>query len=258
MRSYAMITGATKNAGYAIAERFLKEDWNVLITSREAERAREAADALGERYGQHRAFGLGMDPADVASVRAAFCQADKVAPRLRAFVANAANLGQHQNLFSTTEDEWNGVMHANVRGAFFGCQEAVKRMDAGAAICVVGSVHSHACLPDRIVYATSKGALNAFVRAAAVELGHLGVRVNSLIAGAIWVDRWEGMTEAQTAQLRADYPLGRESQPEDIANAVYFLCSDQSATMTGSEMTVDSGFLCPLGKFDAGWRPEKE
>lgn len=77
--------------------------------------------------------------------------------------------------------------------------------------------------------------------------------VNSLIAGAIWTERWLSQTPEQTQKRRDQYPAGRESAPEDIASALYFLCSDQSPTITGTELTVDSGISICLLPYNKHW-----
>ncbi|MDD3334073.1 MAG: SDR family oxidoreductase [Eubacteriales bacterium] len=160
----------------------------------------------------------------------------------------------------TTEEEWDAVMNANVRGTFFGVQEAVKLMKkaGGGSIVALSSVHSHGAIPGRVAYSSSKGAINAMMRCFAVELGHLSIRANSIIAGAIWSERWTTQSPEETERRRRQYPAGRESSPDEIAAAVYFLCSDQSPTVTGTEFTVDSGIGICLLPYNKDWNKENE
>lgn len=256
MRPVVMITGATKNTGFAIAERFAAEGYNVCVTSRDGEQARAAAVRLAQTYAGCHALGLALDPACHESLCEAFAAFGSVFDRLDAFVSNAANLGVGLNVFNTSPEAWDAVMNANARGTFFCCQQALQFMKPGGAICMVSSVHAHQCIPERIVYAASKGAINAMTHALALETGHLDIRVNAVVAGAIWSDRWEQLSEKDQAERRARYPIGRESTGADIANGVYYLCSDQSRTVTGTELIIDSGISVCLLPFQKEWRPK--
>ncbi len=253
MQKTAMVTGATRNIGYAIAERFALEGYDVILTSRSADSARQAAEKVRQAYPSVRTHGIAMNPGDMVSLRAAFAEVGALTGRLDAYVSNAANLAMGLNTFNTQPTEWDDVMNANARGTFFGCQEAAKLMARGGAICAISSVHALACNPNRIVYSASKGAINAMMRGMAIELAHRGIRVNTIVAGAIWTDRWEELSEQELAERRDRCPLGRESCPPDIANGAFFLCSDQSATITGTELTIDSGFRACLLRYDKDW-----
>ena len=247
------VTGATKNTGFAIARKFASEGWNVCLSSRDGKAADAAAAKLGAEFPGVGTLGLGMDPADVLSVRAAFGRIGERFGRLDAFVSNAANLGVGLSILSTTPEDYDAVMNANVRAAFFGAQEAVKLMKDGGAVTVISSCHAKRSVPGRICYTVSKAALGGMVRSLAVELGPLGIRANAILAGAIRTDRWEGLTEAEVQERRDRYPAGRESSPEDIAEAVFFLSGDAARTITGVEMPVDSGVGVCLLKYNKDW-----
>jgi len=257
MRRVAIVTGATKNVGYGIVERFINEGYDVVVTSRSAAAAQSAAERLKTQCLQARTLGVGMDPGSVPDIRRAFAKIEQVMERIDVLVVNAANLGMDMNIFFTTENDWDSVMNANAKGCFFCCQEAVRRMGAGSAICLISSTHSRQSLPDRIVYAASKGAMNVIARTCAVECAHKGIRVNTIIAGPLWTDRWNKLSQEERQTRRDIYPCGHESKPEDVASAVYFLCSDQSSTITGAEVVVDSGVTLSLERpFDNNWRPQ--
>ena len=243
-----LITGATKNTGLAIARRFASDGWNVAITSRDAVSAEAAAKGIDGEI-----IGLGMDPANVADIRAAFAAVKERFGRLDAFVNNAAHLGVGLSILNSTEADWDAVMNANARAAFFCAQEAVKLMKDGGSIVFISSCHALKSVPGRILYTTSKAALGGIVRSLAVELGPLGIRANAILAGAIRTDRWDGLTEDEVAARRARWPAGKESTPDDIAAAVAFLCSDAAATITGAEIPVDSGIGVCLLQYNKDW-----
>lgn len=250
----AMITGAAQNTGLAIAQRFVQEGYGVILTSRSAESAKEAAQGLMARFPSSQVWGIQLEMDSAESIARGFQEAAKIAPHLDVFVANAAHLGVDVDIFTATAQTFDAVMNINVRGTFFCCQEAVKLMGEGSAICLISSIHSKAACTGRTVYAASKGAINAMMRAMAVELAHLGIRVNALIAGAIHTVRWDGQTPEQTAARRSRYPSGREATGDEIAAGVYYLCGPESLTTTGTELTIDSGLGACALPYDKNWR----
>lgn len=248
-----MVTGATKNTGWAITRRFAADGWNVALTSRDAAAAENAAAKLKGEFPAVEALGLAMDPAKVPDIRAAFAAVGERFGRLDAFVNNAAHLGVGLSILNTTEADWNAVMDANARAAFFGSQEAVKLMKGGGSIVFISSCHALRAVPGRICYSVSKAAIGGIVRSLAVELGPLGIRANAVIAGAVRTDRWDSLTPEQVQERRDRYPAGMESSPDEIAAAVAFLCSESARTITGIEMPVDSGIGVCLLKYNKNW-----
>ena len=243
----AFVTGATKNTGLAIARRFAADGWRVAVTSRDAAAAETTAKSLAAEFPGCEALGLRMDPARVSDIRAAFAAVGERFGRLDAYVNNAANLAVGLSVLNATEDDWDAVMNANARAAFFGAQEAVKLMAKGGSLVFISSCHAKKAIPGRALYTASKAAVGGIVKSLTVELGPLGIRANAILAGAIRTDRWDGLSGEEIAARRARWPIGIESTPEQIAAMVAFLCSDAGATITGAEMPVDSGIgVCLL------------
>jgi len=258
-KKVAFVTGAVRNTGYAIAQRFAREGWNVCISSRDEASAKEAVARLEKEFPQTEFLGIGIDQSYIEQIETGFKKIEAHFGRLDAFVANAAHLAVDYNTFNTTPEMWDSVMNANVRGTFFCSQAAARLMEkTGGSIVLISSVHANQSITGRVAYSASKAAINAMMRCMAVELGYLGIRVNALIAGAIWTERWATQSEEVTAKRRSQYPAGKESAPEDIASAVYFLASDQSPTITGTEMTVDSGISVCLLPYNKDWNQPKE
>jgi len=247
------VTGATKNTGWAIARRFASQGWNVIVSSRSFAAAEAAAAKLKAEFPQVETLGLAMDPAKVEDVRAAFAAIRERFGRLDAFVNCAAHLGVGMSILSTTPEDYDALMNANVRAPFFCVQEAVKLMKDGGSVTFISSCHALRSVPGRICYTVSKAALGGMVRSLAVELGPLGIRANAVLAGAIRTDRWDGLTPEQVQERRDRYPAGRESSTDDIAAAVAFLASDEARTVTGIEMPVDSGIGVCLLKYNKDW-----
>lgn len=253
MKKTMLVTGATKNTGWAIARRFAADGWNVAITSRDAASAEAAAADLKAEFPSVDALGLGMNPANVADIRAAFAAVKERFGRLDAFVNNAAHLGVGLSVLNSTEADWEAVMNANARAAFFGSQEAVKLMRDGGAIVFISSCHAKRTIPGRALYTASKAALGGITRSLALELGCLGIRVNAILAGAIRTDRWDGLSEEEVAARRARWPAGIESTPDDMAAMVAYLCSGAARTITGTEIPIDSGVGVSLLQYNKDW-----
>ena len=254
MKKVAFVTGAVRNTGIAIARRFAREGWDVVISSRDANFAIATALQLKTEYPESDFLGVAMDPGKVADIRVAFSRIKERFSRLDAFVSNAAHLGVGLSVLNTREEDWNAVMNANARGSFFGAQEATCLMKDGGSIVFISSVHAIKSIPGRICYTASKACIGGMMRSMAVELGCMGIRVNSILAGAIRSERWDSLTDEEIAARRARWPSGKESTPEEIAAAVYFLCGEESKTITGIEMPVDSGILACLLAYNKDWR----
>lgn len=248
-----LVTAATKNTGLAIAEKFASEGFSVVVTSRDKCEAEEAAQCLAEKY-NIKARGYELELLDVEQIRSVFAEVRKDFGGLDIFVANAANLGVDIDMLSVDEEEYEAVVDANLKGSFFCAQQAalIMKEQRKGSIVFISSVHSHECIWGRSLYTASKGGINALAKAMAIELGPLGIRTNCIIAGAIKTDRWNSLTPEQIAKKRANWPVGLESTGEDIANGVFYLGTDLSKTVSGTELTIDSGILVSLLPFNGG------
>ena len=242
-----MITCGTRNTGLAIARRFAKAGYDVALTSRDVRAAEETAKQIAQAFGV-KAVGYGLVYNQVDAIRQVFAQVGADFGRLDVFVANSADLGVGFDLLNTTEADFDAIVDVNLKGSFFCCKYAAELMkENGGSIVTMGSVQGTGAVEGRTVYGITKAALSQLVKSMAFELGQYGIRANNIIAGAIHSERWDALTPEQIAQRRSKYPIGRESSEEEIANAVYFLGSEQSATITGTDLTVDSGLsVCLL------------
>ena len=248
MNKVIFITGATKNTGLAIAEKFAKNGYGVALTSRRADDAEKTAVDLSRKYGT-KAKGYALDLQSVEDIKDVFAAVRRDFGRLDVFVGNSASLGVDVDVLNATEEDFDGVMDVNLKGNFFCAQQAalIMKENGGGSIVMMGSVHYSQAIWGRALYTASKGGLFSLVKSLAVELGEFGIRANTIVAGAIHTERWDVQSPEQTAKRRAQYPVGRESFGEDIANAAFYLGTELSATVTGTELTVDSGIsICLL------------
>ena len=251
--SVVFITGATKNTGYAIAEKFASGGYDVCISSRRKKDADIAALEIGTKYNV-KAMGYELDLSDVADIKRVFGEIKTDFGRLDTFVANSANLGVDYDILSATEEDYDDLMNVNLKGTYFCCQQAalIMKEQGGGSVVIMSSVHCKECIPGRSLYTVSKGGLDSLAKSMAIELGAYNIRTNSIIAGAKKTDRWDGFTDEQIAKRRANWPIGIESTGEDIANGVYYLGTDLSKTVTGTDLTIDSGILVSLLPFNGG------
>lgn len=245
------ITGAAKNTGLAIAEKFASEGFSVAVSSRSKESAEKTAKYITEKYGV-KSRGYALDLTSVEDIKQVFSEIKKDFGRLDTFVPNSADLGVGQDILSVTEKNYDDLMNVNLKGTYFCCQQAGLLMkETGGSIVIINSVHALECIYGRSLYSVSKGGLHTLAKTIAIELAPYGIRANCIMAGAIKTDRWDGFTEAEVAARRANWPLGIESTGEDIANGVYYLGTDLSKTVTGSDVTIDSGIAASLLQFSS-------
>ena len=239
---YAMITGAHKGTGYAIAQRFAREGWGVIVTSRSGENARAAAESIARESGGY-ARGFACAAGNENQVVEIFEALRRENRLISALVLNAADLGMGQNAFTVPLDQWMQVIGTNLGWNFSIMRQAALHMKdrGGGAIAIIGSNTTRRAIPDRSAYIASKGGLVALSKALAVEWGDYRIRVNVVVSGSIKTERWANQTEAWRQIRRDRAPLGDIADFDDLANAAYFLCSDEAGIITGAELCVDGG-----------------
>ena len=240
-----LITGATENTGLAIAKRFAADGYNIALTSRNKAKAAIAAAEISSQY-KCKTAGYAFDFTEQSAVTL-FEKVQEDFKELHTLVLNAADLAVDFGILNTTAADFDRICAVNLKGNFICCQQAARLMlKTGGSIVIVGSVHHRETIGGRAVYSLCKGGLYSLSCAMAVELGRYNIRSNYISCGAIRTNRWDALTPQQVAEKRTRYPLGVESTGEDIAQAAFYLGTDLSKTVTGTELTVDSGIGCCL------------
>ena len=242
MDKYVFVTGASAGTGYAICERFAREGYGVILTSRSQKSADEAAKRLSEQTGAY-ARGFASSAGCEEEVRAIFDTLKEEGRMVTQVVLNAADLGIGQNAFETSYEDWMRVIETNLGWNFTIMREAARHMKAcgGGSIVIIGSNTARRAIVDRSAYIASKGGLTALCKALAIEWGELGIRVNIIVSGSIKTIRYDAQSEENQRRTCERTPIGDIATFEDIANAAYFLASDESRVITGAELVVDSG-----------------
>lgn len=252
MNKAVLITGGTIGGGFACAERFAKEGYDVFITSRSAERAQAAAKKVAEKHGVF-AKGYALDIRNEQQVIDIFHDIDGLERFVETLVLNSADMGfgadpaKGMDFFTVPVEEYQRVFETNLVWNFMIVRQAALRMREHhkGAVVFIGSNTSYRAIPNRSAYSASKGGINAMSKAFAVDLGPYGIRSNVVLAGTIKTARWVKMGAKQIVNGTLT-PIGDISDFEDIANAVWYLGSDESKNVTGAELAVDGGMSAQL------------
>jgi 3-oxoacyl-[acyl-carrier protein] reductase len=236
--STALVTGAGSGIGKAIAQELGRSGCRVAVNDISTDAARSSVSEL-EAAGIQ-AFSVPADVGACSEVEAMFERVLQHYDRLDILVNNAG-VQKWTPLLDQTEAEWDRVIDTNLKGCFLCTQQAGRHMrQRGSGVIVnLGSGSNKAPFPNLSSYTASKGGIEMFTRAAAVELGPFGIRVNCVAPGAIDIDRTRMEAPDFAAAWAAITPLRRIGTPEDVARVIVFLASEQASFVTGQTIWVD-------------------
>jgi NAD(P)-dependent dehydrogenase (short-subunit alcohol dehydrogenase family) len=236
-----LVTGAARGIGLAVAGRFLADGWRVALLDIAGEALKKSVAALAA---PDHTLALVCDVADTNAVATALADVEHHFGRLDALVNNAG-VAVFAPLMDTTDADWKRVLEVNLTGPFLCTKAAVPLMQGhgGGAIVNITSISGLRASTLRSAYGTSKAGLAHLTKQLAVELASFGIRVNGVAPGPVDT----AMAKAvHTPEIRADYhdaiPLNRYGLEEELAEAVFFLCSDRASYITGQILAVDGGF----------------
>jgi glucose 1-dehydrogenase len=240
----ALVTGSSKGIGQAIAIRYAEEGADVVVNYNSDPKGAEDTVARIQASRRH-AVAIKVDLGSVASVRALMEQGWDALGGLDILVNNAG-IEIHAPFREVTERDYDKVVDVNLKGVFFATQTFVNKLSvAGRSgkVINISSVHEELPFPNFAAYCASKGGLKMLTRNLAVELGPLGITINSIAPGAIETPINAKLLNdpKKLAALTAQIPLGRLGKPSDIAGLAVFLASSESDYATGATFTVDGG-----------------
>lgn len=239
----AVVTGGTQGIGLAIAERFVRDGWNVIVTARNGERLKQVVKNLGPlAVGEQGDVGVLADvERTVAAIKTRFGTAD--------VLVNNAGLMEVFPIGTPLAEAaaaFDRIMNANVRGSFLMAHALAPLLKSpGGRIINLGSIvaHTGGSVPGFSAYATSKGAVHGLTLALARELGPRGINVYTVSPGyTAETGQSSGFDAARVAKIVEKIPLGRPGKGEDIANAVAWLASPESSYVTGMTLPVNGGW----------------
>ena len=240
----ALVTGSSKGIGRGIAIRLAQEGADVVINynsdPRGAEEALAEVQALGRRGAILRA-NLGT----VGEVRDLVSQSAEALGGLDVLVNNAG-IEKHAAFWDVTESDFDAVQNVNLKGVFFATQAFVQHCRAAGRpgkIINISSVHEELAFPNFAAYCASKGGVRMLTRTLAVELGPLGITINSIAPGAIETPINTKLLNdpVKLQSLKRQIPLGRLGKPADVAGLAVYLASADSDYVTGTTYLIDGG-----------------
>jgi len=242
---WAVVTGGVSGIGLGVAMALARDGWDVALSYLDDDdkpaRATREIEALGGRvYVSRSDAGVAADVETFFDGAAAFFGR---APRL---LVNNASMQTWSPLVDLGEGDWDRVLRTNLKGCFLNTQKAARLMIAARlAGCIVniGSGCNKIPFPDLVDYSASKAGIDQLTRSAAMELGPHGIRVNCVAPGAIEVERTLQESPSYRDTWSRITPLRRVGIPQDVADAVLFLCSERAAFITGQTLGIDGGLF---------------
>ncbi|HPB11455.1 MAG TPA: 3-oxoacyl-[acyl-carrier-protein] reductase [Kiritimatiellia bacterium] len=238
----AVVTGAARGIGQAIAQRLAQEGADVVICDLQAEWLAETAGIV-EGLGR-KALPLAVDVGDSEAVNACINEVVKVFGKVDIMVNNAG-ITKDTLLVRMSDDDWDAVLRVNLKGTFLFSRAVAKHMmkQRSGAIVNIASISGVIGTAGQANYAASKAGVIALTKSTANELAARGVRANAIAPGFISSKMTDALSEDVRKQYLSRIPLGRFGTVEDIANAVVFLASEQSSYMTGQTLHVNGGMV---------------
>jgi NAD(P)-dependent dehydrogenase (short-subunit alcohol dehydrogenase family) len=240
----ALVTGASKGLGQAMAMALAAEGVRVGLVSRDRAKLHEVAGKISAAGGHAEVFTADVaDEAQVARVREEI--AAKFGGKLHILINNAG-INIRKAITEFTLGEWNSVMNTNVTSAFLMCRAFVPLMcgHGYGRIINMTSMMSHVSLPGRTAYSASKTALLGFTRALALELAPEKITVNGISPGVFATEMNTPLLENAelSAQFLAKIPVNRWGRPDEIGRLAVYLCSEDAGFITGTDIVIDGGW----------------
>ena len=232
----ALITGGSTGIGLATAKRFVDEGAYVFITGRREPELNAAVKEIGENV-----VGVQGDVAKLGDLDRLFAQIKREKGKLDIVFANAG-ITPRTPLGKITEENFDSIFNANVKGLLFTVQKALPLMPDGASIILNASIVASKGFPEWSVYSATKAAVRSFARTWTTDLRDRRIRVNALSPGYIDTPPWRAAADEQRMKMISNtVPLGRFGTADETAKAVVFLASNDSSYITGTELFVDGG-----------------
>lgn len=243
LHKVALVTGGADGIGKSICQRFKAEGAKVVVADVEEKKGAALAKEIGGD-----AIFVACDVGDKASVDAAIAAAVEAFGSLDICVSNAGII-HGADFLDIEEDDFDRVIRVNLKGVFLTGQAAARQMAKqgnGGAIVNMSSVNGVFAIPNQVPYCASKGGVGQLTKVMALALTGHNIRVNAVGPGSIATDMLKNAILTDDAAKRKVFsrtPMGRLGEPEEIANVVTFLASDQSSYITGTTIYADGGRL---------------
>lgn len=241
----AVITGGASGIGWATVEKFVAEGANVVIADIDAERAAAAADEVNSRYAETRAASVGVDVSVFTEVEAAVQSAVDAFGRLDVIFNNAGIAGGRPLLDHDPERDYLPMIRVDQDGVYYGILAAGRqfvRQGGGGVIISTSSIYGEQAAELSFTYSAAKAAVISFTRSAAYELAEHGIRAVAITPGRVGTAIINQFSDELKATFAAEQLRNQMTEPDEIANVVAFLASDEANVINGTVVHVDDGY----------------
>jgi len=236
-RKVALVTGASRGIGAAIAQQLLQDGFFVVGTATSESGAQKLTEQLGEQ-----GVGLVLDVRHLDQIEAVVSNIEQnYGPVL--VLVNNAGITRDNLLLRMSEDDWDDILNIHLKAVYRLSKRVLKGMTKArfGRIINVSSVVAHFANPGQANYSAAKAGIEAFSRSLAKEMGSRQITVNSVAPGFIATEMTDSLSEDLRKKMSDQVALGRLGEPQDIANAVSFLASDKAGYITGTVLHVNGG-----------------
>ena len=240
-----LVLGGGTGIGSAIARGFVDAGASISLSYNGSKAGAEAVAEYAQAAGS-RSLLCEADSRSVAAVESVVDRTVKEFGSIDVLVYNAG-LTDPKPLFEITEEEWDRTLDINLKGMFFCARKAASYMrdqPQRGTIILLSSVHSIQAYPDHQHYASSKGGINMLTRSLGRQLAPMGIRVNAIAPGSIFVEKFLGLYDP--IEAGKSIPIGRVGRPEEMADIAVFLASERASYITGHVLFADGGMTLPL------------
>ena len=237
----ALVTGGSSGIGKATALAFARAGANVVIASRRVTEGEQTVHEICERGGD--AIFVKTDVSKASEVEALMNQTIEFYGRLD-YACNNAGTFVMGRLFELSEEEWDRTINANLKGIWLSLKYQIPIMlqQKGGVIVNMASMSAIIGNPGVSIYSASKGGVVALTQSAAIEYAASGIRINAVSPGVISTPMVDDIPTPLLEDIQSKHPIGRLGKPEEIADAVVWLCSDKASFVTGHNMVIDGGY----------------
>ena len=236
-RKVALVTGASRGIGAAIAQQLLQDGFFVVGTATSESGAQKLTEQLGEQ-----GVGLVLDVRHLDQIEAVVSNIEQNYGSVLVLVNNAG-ITRDNLLLRMSEDDWDDILNIHLKAVYRLSKRVLKGMTKArfGRIINVSSVVAHFANPGQANYSAAKAGIEAFSRSLAKEMGSRQITVNSVAPGFIATEMTDSLSEDLRKKMSDQVTLGRLGEPQDIANAVSFLASDKASYITGTVLHVNGG-----------------